>query len=101
MPQVEPPIFTSNPPEKPGCQTRSRSAGPGNVRASPAVIDTSEQPTVAPKSLPMQLKSSKKKKTKGDNEAMLLSPASATTSTSTALLPLAPNENRLFPYQKR
>jgi hypothetical protein len=49
----------------------------------------------------MQLKSSKKKKIKGDNVAMLSSPASATTSTSTALLPLVPNENRLFPCQKR
>jgi hypothetical protein len=94
-------FFTSNPPEKLGCQTRSCLAGPGNIRASANVVNTSEQPTVALKSLPMQLKSSKKKKIKGDNVAMLSSPASATTSTSTALLPLVPNENRLFPCQKR
>jgi hypothetical protein len=89
MPQGEPPFFHSNPPEKPGRQTRSRSAVPDNVSASPAVAVPSVQAMVAPKS-PMQSKSSKKKKTKGDNAVMVSSPASATTSTSTALLPSVP-----------
>jgi hypothetical protein len=63
---------------------------PGNVSASAAVANPSGQPAVAPKSLTTQLKSSKKKKTKGDHIVTLSSPASATTSTSTALLPSAP-----------
>jgi hypothetical protein len=136
MPRGEPPLFTSNPAEKPGRQTRSRSTVPGNVSASPAVAVPSVQAAVAPKSptqsksstskkkkspastttvapkSPMQSKSStaKLKKTKGDNVVTVSSPASATTapkspmqsktseknkasattSTSTALLPSAP-----------
>jgi DNA mismatch repair ATPase MutL len=105
MPRGEPPLFTSNPAEKPGCQTCSRSTVPGNVSASPAVAIHSVQATVtaksptqsksstskkkkspasattvAPKS-PTQSKSStsKKKKTKGDNVVTVSSPASATT----------------------
>jgi hypothetical protein len=89
MPRGEPPFSTSNPPGKPGRQTRSRSAVPGNVSASAAVANPSVQPTVVPKSLLTQSKSSKKKKTKGDNVVTLSSPASTTTSRSTALLPLA------------
>jgi len=63
---------------------------PGNVSASAAVADPSIQPVVAPNSIPVQSKSSKKKKTKGDNVVTLSSPASATTSMSTTLLPSAP-----------
>jgi hypothetical protein len=62
---------------------------PENVSASAAVADPSVQAAVVPRS-PMQPKSSKKKKTKGDNIVTVLSPASATTSTRTALLPLVP-----------
>jgi len=91
-------FFTSNPPKKPSCQTHSHSAVPGNVSTSAAVVDPSVQPAVAPKSLPPQSKSSKKKKTKGDNVVMLSSPASATTSTSTALLPSAPKS---LPEEKK
>ena len=77
MPQGEPPLFTSNPAEKSGHQTRSRSTVPGNVSAIPAVAVLSVQAMVAPKSL-MQSKSSTSKKKK--------SPASATT-----VAPKSPN----------
>jgi len=99
MPQGELPISTSNPPGKSGRQTHSRSVVPGNVSASAVVVDTSAHPAVMLKSLPMQSKSSKKKKkTKGDNVAMLSSPASATTSMGTALLPSAP---KFLPAEKK
>ena len=86
MPQGEPLFFTSNPHEQLGHHTRSCSVVTGNVSAS-ASVNTSAQPAVVPKSLPMQSKFLKKNK-KGDNIAMLPSPASATS--STRLLPLAP-----------